>query len=228
MITTLVTSIPHLEGGTPKSRPGSTISEGTIPRTIREDVPVESCTSTSTSTTHHSAPSSMYTWGGESVLIKNQTFRVGPRFKNLRYIGEGAYGIVAAAYDNQEKINVAIKKVSPFGHTIHSQRIHREIAILTRFEQHENVIDIRDVVCAPTLDQVKDVYIVQSLMEFDMQRLLEKQRLTEEHICYLLYQILRGLKYIHSANVLHRDLKPSNLLVNASCDLKICDFTMAR
>jgi serine/threonine protein kinase len=41
-------------------------------------------------------------------------------------------------------------------------------------------------------------------------------------------QVLRGLKYIHSANVLHRDLKPSNLLLNANCDLKICDFGLAR
>ena len=41
-------------------------------------------------------------------------------------------------------------------------------------------------------------------------------------------QILRGLKYVHSAHVLHRDLKPSNILLNASCDLKICDFGLAR
>lgn len=45
---------------------------------------------------------------------------------------------------------------------------------------------------------------------------------------YFLYQLLRGLKYIHSANVLHRDLKPSNLLLNSNCDLKICDFGLAR
>ena len=194
-----------------------------------EEISIRNPTAPSAShTTHHSAPSSMYNWGGESVLIKSQTFRVGPRFSNLRYIGEGAYGIVVAAYDNQTKTKVAIKKVSPFGHNIHSQRIHREIAILTRFEPHENIIDIRDILCAKSLGQVKDVYIVQTLMDFDLHKLLEKQRLTDEHICYLLYQILRGLKYIHSGNVLHRDLKPSNLLVNASCDLKICDFTMAR
>jgi mitogen-activated protein kinase 1/3 len=36
------------------------------------------------------------------------------------------------------------------------------------------------------------------------------------------------LKYIHSANVIHRDLKPSNILVNATCELKICDFGLAR
>ena len=45
---------------------------------------------------------------------------------------------------------------------------------------------------------------------------------------YFLYQLLRGLKYIHSAKVIHRDLKPSNLLLNANCDLKICDFGLAR
>lgn len=50
------------------------------------------------------------------------------------------------------------------------------------------------------------------------------QRLSNDHICYFLYQILRGLKYIHSANVLHRDLKPSNLLLNTTCDLKVSNY----
>lgn len=64
-------------------------------------------------------------------------------------------------------------------------------------------------------------YIVQCLMETDLYKLLKTQRLSNDHICYFLYQILRGLKYIHSANVLHRDLKPSNLLLNTTCDLKV-------
>lgn len=55
-----------------------------------------------------------------------------------------------------------------------------------------------------------------------------QQGLTDQHFQYFLYQILRGLKYIHSANVLHRDLKPSNLLVNGNCDLSVCDFGLAR
>jgi mitogen-activated protein kinase 1/3 len=36
------------------------------------------------------------------------------------------------------------------------------------------------------------------------------------------------MKYIHTANVVHRDLKPRNVLVNSNCDLKICDFGLAR
>lgn len=64
-------------------------------------------------------------------------------------------------------------------------------------------------------------YIVQDLMETDLYKLLKTQHLSNDHVCYFLYQILRGLKYIHSANVLHRDLKPSNLLLNTTCDLKV-------
>ena len=59
-------------------------------------------------------------------------------------------------------------------------------------------------------------------METDLYKLLKTQKLSNDHACYFLYQILRGLKYIHSANVLHRDLKPSNLLLNTTCDLKVC------
>lgn len=43
-----------------------------------------------------------------------------------------------------------------------------------------------------------------------------------------MYQILRGLYYMHSANIMHRDLKPSNILINSDCDLKICDFGLSR
>lgn len=48
------------------------------------------------------------------------------------------------------------------------------------------------------------------------------------YLQYFLYQLLRGLKYVHSAHVLHRDLKPSNLFLDANCDLKIGDFGLAR
>ena len=55
-----------------------------------------------------------------------------------------------------------------------------------------------------------------------------QQPLSDAHFQSFIYQTLCGLKYIHSANVLHRDLKPGNLLVNADCELKICDFGLAR
>ena len=68
-----------------------------------------------------------------------------------------------------------------------------------------------------------------SLFESDLDRIIaSQQRLSDQHAQYFVYQILRGLKFIHSAQVLHRDLKPSNLLVNSNCDLAICDFGLAR
>uniref|UniRef100_A0A673WZB5 Mitogen-activated protein kinase n=1 Tax=Salmo trutta TaxID=8032 RepID=A0A673WZB5_SALTR len=157
--------------------------------------------------------------GSGAELVRGQAFDVGPRYHNLSYIGEGAYGTVCSAYCRDNKVRVAIKKISPFEHQTYCQRTLREIKILLRFK-HENVISINDIILTPSVDQMKDVYIVQDLMETDLYKLLKTQRLSNDHICYFLYQILRGLKYIHSANVLHRDLKPSNLLLNTTCDLK--------
>ncbi|KAH3883778.1 hypothetical protein DPMN_007746 [Dreissena polymorpha] len=160
-------------------------------------------------------------------LVKGHVFEIGPRYTNLQYVGEGAYGMVVSALDNVTNSRVAVKKISPFEHQTYCQRTLREIKILTRFK-HENIINIQDIIKANSLEEMKDVYIVQCLMETDMYKLLKTQTLSNDHVCYFLYQILRGLKYIHSANVLHRDLKPSNLLLNTTCDLKICDFGLAR
>nr|WEL12728.1 mitogen-activated protein kinase 1/3 [Halisarca dujardinii] len=160
-------------------------------------------------------------------LVRGQVFDVGPRYTNLTFIGEGAYGMVCSACDGETGSKVAIKKISPFDHQTYCQRTLREIKILTRFK-HENIICILNMLRTAVLDDFKAVYIVQSLMETDLYKLLKNQHLSNDHVCYFTYQILRGLKYIHSANVLHRDLKPSNLLLNTTCDLKICDFGLAR
>ncbi|XP_067648667.1 mitogen-activated protein kinase 1-like [Haliotis asinina] len=175
------------------------------------------------------APAQQQKSGGKTAgeLVRGQIFEVGPRYTSLNYIGEGAYGMVVSAIDTETKSKVAIKKISPFEHQTYCQRTLREIKILTRFK-HENIINISDILRAPSIEEMKDVYIVQCLMETDMYKLLKTQQLSNDHVCYFLYQILRGLKYIHSANVLHRDLKPSNLLLNTTCDLKICDFGLAR
>ena len=55
-----------------------------------------------------------------------------------------------------------------------------------------------------------------------------KQKLTDRHFQFFIYQMLRGLKYMHSAGVIHRDLKPENILINGDCNVKITDFGSAR
>ena len=81
-----------------------------------------------------------------------------------------------------------------------------------------------------------DIYIITELMETDLHRVIySRQDLSDDHIQYFIYQLLRGLLFMHSANVIHRDIKPSNLLLvviflskNKACDLKICDLGLAR
>ena len=65
-------------------------------------------------------------------------------------------------------------------------------------------------------------------MDTDLHRVIRTQKLSIDHCQYFIYQTLRGLKAIHAVDVIHRDLKPSNLLLNGNCDLKICDFGLAR
>ena len=93
------------------------------------------------------------------------------------------------------------------------------------------MLGLLDILPPPegTAKSWKDVYIVSELMDTDLHYIIHsKQPLTDEHFKYFLYQILRGVHAIHTAHVLHRDLKPGNLLVNKNCDLKICDFGLAR
>ena len=111
-------------------------------------------------------------------LIKDQLFEVGPRYTDLKYIGEGAYGMVVSGYDNLTSRRVAIKKLSPFEHQCFCQRTLREIKILARFK-HENIINIQDVIRSNTFEQMKDIYLVQQLMECDMYKLIKHQKLSK-------------------------------------------------
>uniref|UniRef100_A0A7S2XWA1 Mitogen-activated protein kinase n=1 Tax=Fibrocapsa japonica TaxID=94617 RepID=A0A7S2XWA1_9STRA len=166
-----------------------------------------------------------------TLKIGRETFIVDVRYSNLKAIGDGSYGFVCSADDSVTGQQVAIKKVADvFQDLVDAKRILREIKLLSHFARHENVITVLDIMCIPqNTSRFRDVYIVTGLMESDMDRIISSgQPLSGQHFQYFLFQVLRGLKYIHSASVLHRDMKPSNLLVNANCDLAICDFGLAR
>jgi mitogen-activated protein kinase 15 len=77
-------------------------------------------------------------------------------------------------------------------------------------------------------DNDKDLYLVFEFMEADLHNAIGQKILKDLHNRYIMYQILKGMKYLHSTEVIHRDLKPSNILINSDCSLKICDFGLAR
>jgi p38 MAP kinase len=135
-----------------------------------------------------------------------------------------AYVYFSSANDNIVGINVAIKKIlKPFQNVVLAKRTYRELKLL-KYLKHDNIICLNDVFISPS----EDIYFVTELLGTDLQRLLASRKLEKQYIQYFLYQILRALKYVHSAGVVHRDLKPSNILVNENCHLKICDFGLAR
>eukprot|EP01024_Parvocaulis_polyphysoides_P050748 TRINITY_DN4953_c0_g2_i1.p1 TRINITY_DN4953_c0_g2~~TRINITY_DN4953_c0_g2_i1.p1 ORF type:complete len:417 (+),score=50.63 TRINITY_DN4953_c0_g2_i1:129-1379(+) len=150
-------------------------------------------------------------------------------YEPVKAVGKGAYGVVCSAVDVRTNIKVAIKKIcKAFKDKLEAKRIIREIRLLKSLE-HENVIKLLDMIPPIDINKFENVYLVYELMDTDLHQIIKsKQPLSDEHIQYFIYQILRGLKYIHSAGVLHRDLKPSNILVNSNCDIRICDFGLAR
>ena len=167
--------------------------------------------------------------GMHSFTVQGSTFHIDSKYELIKSIGHGAYGVVVSARDESTGDKVAIKKVAnAFEDLIDAKRILREIKLLRHFK-HSNIIGLVDVQRPPSLSQFNDVYIVTDLMETDLHRVIySRQVLSDDHIRYFVYQILKALKYMHSAGVLHRDIKPSNLLLNADCDVKLCDFGLAR
>lgn len=161
--------------------------------------------------------------------VRGTDFTVDQRYLVQKFVGCGSYGVVCAAVDTRDPQQglCAIKKIgNVFKNETTAKRTLREIKLLLHLD-HENVIGIRDLMCGSA--DCADLYVVTHLMDTDLHKVIRSpQPLSDQHVQYFLYQLLRGLKYIHSANVLHRDLKPSNLLVNENCDLKITDFGLSR
>jgi len=156
--------------------------------------------------------------------IMGTVFETTQRYIQLEPIGVGVSGLVCSAKDRLGQQTVAIKKLAgPFRSDNIAKHMFREVKLLEQL-QHENLIHLKDIFISPS----EDVYLVTDMMTTDLQTLLRTKKIDDRFTQYFVYQIMRGLKYIHSAGVIHRDLKPSNILINENCDLKICDFGLAR
>jgi p38 MAP kinase len=169
------------------------------------------------------------------VELNRTSWEVPQRYHNLSPVGSGAYGQVCSAMDSQNVLadgsylKVAIKKIArPFQSAVHAKRTYRELRMLKHMN-HDNIIGLLDCFTPVTaLDEFTDVYMVTHLMGADLNNIIRTQNLSDEHVQFLVYQIIRGMKYVHSAGIIHRDLKPSNIAVNEDCELKILDFGLAR
>ncbi|XP_010848131.1 PREDICTED: mitogen-activated protein kinase 4 [Bison bison bison] len=160
-------------------------------------------------------------------------YDLGGRFVDFQPLGFGVNGLVLSAVDSRARRKVAVKKIT-LSDARSRKHALREIKIIQRLD-HDNIVKVYEVLGPQGTDLQGELfkfsvaYIVQEYMETDLARLLEQGTLTEEHAKLFMYQLLRGLKYIHSANVLHRDLKPANIFISTEdLVLKIGDFGLAR
>ncbi|SBT45578.1 mitogen-activated protein kinase 1 [Plasmodium ovale wallikeri] len=148
------------------------------------------------------------------------------KYEIIKKIGKGAYGIVFKGRCKKNKKIVAVKKIyGAFQNATDAQRTFREIMFLHQLNGHDNIIKLMDVMKAKNDN---DIYLVFNYMETDLHEVIRADILEEIHKKYIIYQLLRALKYIHSGLLLHRDIKPSNILVNSECHIKVGDFGLAR
>ncbi|XP_043594875.1 cyclin-dependent-like kinase 5 isoform X2 [Bombus pyrosoma] len=147
------------------------------------------------------------------------------KYEKLEKIGEGTYGTVFKAKNRETHEIVALKRVrlDEDDEGVPSSAL-REICLLKELK-HKNVVRLYDV-----LHSDKKLTLVFEHCDQDLKKYFDSLNgeIDLDVVKSFLYQLLRGLAFCHSRNVLHRDLKPQNLLINKNGELKLADFGLAR
>ncbi|KAL6942137.1 mitogen-activated protein kinase smk1 [Hanseniaspora vineae] len=169
---------------------------------------------------------------GRMKTYEKLSFMVPEKYEIQQTLGKGSYGVVCSAVDKTDPeapAPIAVKKITNlFTRDILVKRAIRELKFMRFFKGHKNIIGLVDLELV-TEKPYDGLYCFQELIEYDLARVIHSSvQFSEFHIQSFLYQILCGVKYMHSADVIHRDLKPGNILCTIQGTLKICDFGLAR
>ncbi|CAE6971825.1 Mapk3 [Symbiodinium sp. CCMP2592] len=148
-----------------------------------------------------------------------------PHLRFVKVLGSGTYGMVSK-YHSLSGEDVAVKTMQNFAsNRVAARRCLREINILKSLH-HSNIVFLKEVVA---LKEPATVHLVMELMDATLFNVIYSgEELREEYVQFWIYGILLALQYMHGSDVVHRDLKPQNILVNKNCDVKLCDFGLAR
>lgn len=135
-------------------------------------------------------------------------------------IGSGTYGEVYEALDTETKEKVALKRIRLNEKEGMPGTALREISILKRLS-HRNIMSLMSIIHTDTL-----LTMVFPFVDYELKKYIGMH--AEENIMGLINQLICGVHYLHSMNVVHRDLKPQNILVTKDGVLKIADFGLSR
>ena len=179
----------------------------------------------------------------EKKSRKQHWLNVMEHYKITKKVGEGSFGKVYKAKCRKTGRKVAIKHINDCTtHDYGLVKLLREIKIIRQLHEKSGskhidfVPELIDVIIPDderSTESPQNIFIVMQYESKNLRETIEsiqnkELKISEEHLKLIFYNLLCGLNYMHSANVMHRDLKPSNILLNTDCQIKICDFGLAR
>jgi|TARA_B110000091_G_scaffold205655_1_gene241586 mitogen-activated protein kinase 15 len=148
------------------------------------------------------------------------------KYEFCQKLSYGAYGVVWKVRDKSSRKFVALKKMYQcFRNAEDAQLTYRELMYLHEFKGHDNIVLLKDLIGDKSSN---DIWCAFQYMGADLRAVIAADVLSDTHRKYVIYQILRGLKALHTAEVIHRDIKPSNILMDQNCNVRICDLASCR
>jgi serine/threonine protein kinase len=148
-------------------------------------------------------------------------------FEIIERLGIGSYSTVWKIRYKETDAFFALKHENNIFNDLETCRnILREIRLLHHL-QNEGIVKIRDV--RTTTSNYNELLIILDLHAIDLKKFINTAKtISEEEIKYIMYELLKTIKYLHSAGVLHRDIKPGNILLSEKGKPVLCDFGLAR
>jgi len=148
------------------------------------------------------------------------------KYEFCQKLSFGSYSVVWKVRNKSSRRFCALKKMYQcFRNAEDAQLVYRELMYLHEFKGHDNIVLLKEVIGDKTTN---DIYLSFEYMGADLRAAIAAEVLSETHRKYVIYQILRGLKALHSAQIIHRDIKPSNILIDSNCHVRIGDLASCR
>lgn len=137
-------------------------------------------------------------------------------FRFLRVAGNGINGYVCLGESKKSYEKYAIKMLDSLSNELEVCKKLKEL-------QHKNIIYIHDFIRLFDID-----YVLMEAMDLSVFAYMKKKTLLPEEVKWIFHELMCGLNYCHQLNILHRDVKPANILLKASGEVKLCDFSLSK